>query len=166
MYKRSLAVVVIVLLLFTISAVLLLEQTERVRLTLDAVKLDATGTEIGNVQIKLEGLKYDHFFHPDQLIVSIAPFDGHINIEVSNYVSGGRETKGQILDSVLGDFFYVSCGGWYTPNDDIFFADLAFSPDLDCWLFRDKSNELYYVASISETKNTKELIDYFSKLIR
>ena len=164
--NKRIIIVIVVILCLALFALFAFPQVEPVNLTLDTTKLDADGNEIGSIQIKLEGSKYDYFFLPDQLIVSIAPFDGHINVEVSNYVSKGRETKGQIQKSVLGDFFYVSCGGWYTPNDDLFFADLAFSPDLDCWLFRDKSNELYYVASIIGRKNTEELVDYFSQLIR
>lgn len=158
-------IVFVVLLCLVLCALFVFPRTESVVLTLDTIKVDANGNELGSIQLKLDGSKYDYFFQPDQLIVSIAPFDGHINIEVIDYVSGGQKTKGQIRESVLGDFFYVACGGWYTPNDDMFFADLVFSPDLDCWLFRDKSNELYYVASISGAKDLEELVSYFSKLI-
>ena len=98
-----------VIIFYSIVAILLvciLPWTTPVKKTLNAVKLDAEGNELGTVQIQLEGKKRDYLFRTDRFDVDITPFD--------NFQSFGEALNGKNVPDVIwkldGDISYVHYG--------------------------------------------------------
>lgn len=150
-------------------ALYLIPMPTRIDLVLDAVKVDAEGNELGTFQIQLAGFRYDYLFQKSRLNIDVQPFDEYASIMLSDVYYGGQKIPGAILkydftgemEAFEPDWTYVGCGGKKINQTYGFLASLAFSPDLDRWLFADHSGKVYYVASVSGTDATADLIGYF-----
>lgn len=140
--------------------------------TLNAVKLDADGNEIGTVQITMRGIKWSSLLLPDRLTVTVDPFDGLKKLDLDSaefrstrwydyletsfvHVHSDMDTSldgKEMLDSFTSETFQFS---------------IKLSPDFDRWSIcriLDKTERVYYLTSISGNYSTQELLDYFSDL--
>ena len=155
-----------VIIFYSIVAILLiciLPWTTPVKKTLNAVKLDAEGNELGTVQIQLEGKKRDYLFRTDRFDVDITPFD--------NFQSFGEVLNEKNVPDVIwkldGEISYVRSGLSYkdelrpTASSLI----LAFNRKMDRFILFDMSEEFRYVASTKEEITSQELLEYFSELL-
>ena len=167
--KKTFLIIGIILMLAFIVGVILyyVPYVTKINITLNAVKLDENGNEIGTVQIVIQGNKQDYLFQEDRVDLSIEPFDNLVNITPSNQDG----IAGVIHPTFVGDYSLVYYGAsvqtTVNVTDAYAFCTLAISDDLGRWAFRRSENgkETYYVASVSGNDTTEELIAFFRGLI-
>ena len=135
-----------------------------VDLTLNAVKLDENGNEIGTAEIHIKGHKLDDLFRDSRLDVDIEPFDVVENAQLVQGSNGsGSITTFNFTDVPMMEL-YFTCND--KQENDFTWLHLTFTEEMDCFvlrLLRDSGN-MYYVASSSGNYDTQGVIDYFKDI--
>lgn len=165
MNKRSMIFLAVILVVFLAVALYFVPKITPVQLTLDAVKVDGDGNELGTAQILISGSKLDYLFKPSRIDVYIHPFDNYTAIGPTTYVTRFEEIPGMIENYPGREFLYARYSGFSDRSGYLSSFRLAFSPDLTCWAFCDHQNSVFYVASVGNECTTAELVDYFAGLI-
>ena len=140
----------------------LLPWPTKVDLTLNAIKLDSEGEEVGSQQIIMEGQKLDYLFKDARMNLSFTPFDGFVWIKPTEVQPAG--TTGNIWHALENDILYVRYYGCDRAAN-IHLLILGFSPDLDRWILLDHTDNVCYVASVNADHTVQELKEYFKILI-
>ena len=156
--KKTWTISIAVIVAVVVAAVCLLPRSTWINQTLNAVKLDADGNEIGTVTIHIEGVHLDFLFFPDRLQVSILPFDHLRSVTLSRY----NGVKGGTFPDAGGTYIKVWFSAWNLHAGAPCTGEIGFSDDFDCWLIRDYTNSVSYVASVSSEYTTDELKTHFS----
>ena len=145
----------------TLAALYFIPKTTNVDLTLDAVKLDLSGNEIGAARITVTGKKLDYLFQKDRLLVQISPLEGL-----------PEATNRNIDDRVIyhEGYCYVHLFATDPAQPEVLPAVvLAFSEDLDRWAVRVNTGAgdpaVCYVSSVSGTYSVKALTQFFHPLV-
>lgn len=167
--RNGILLSVIAVILLLALALYFIPLPTRVGLTLEATKLDSEGNELGTVQIKMSGYKFDYLFQLDRLDVFIQGFENYAWMKASDY----NHITGAILKLNLPEeykdrepeWMYSYYGGPYANNDRTFSATVAFSPDLDRWLICNDTDNVYYIASVSGNDTVADLVEYFHQII-
>lgn len=165
MEKRSVVFLILLALVFAAVLLYFVPCSTPIDLQMEAVKIDSEGNELGTYVLSIKGSKKDYLFQPSRLDVSIDPID-HINvITPADSITKFGSIPGMIETFLLGDYLHVSYGGWVEITKEGIFCTLAFSPDMQRWIFCDDSNRICYVASVDGAYTTAELMDYFQSMI-
>lgn len=171
--RIALIVIIVVAILFLATSLYLIPIATPINLTLDAIKVDNNGDVIGTAQISLNGYKFDYLFQKSRLDLYIHPFDEYASIIATDVYYNGQPMTGAIMKYEFSgetkafepDWMFVCYGALYSGKTYPVSVSLAFSPELDRWLFADHSGKIYYVASVSEDVQTADLIKYFQMMI-
>lgn len=163
--KKPILFIIIVALLFIVTALYFTPYITPVELVLNAVKVDSDGNELGTAQIIMAGSKLDYLFQPSRIDVYIHPFDGITSIGPSNSITDFGDIPGMLQTIPSGNYHYAYYHGILENSDVLVFVRLGFSSDMTRWIFCDISNSVYYVASVDDACTTQELIEYFDGLI-
>lgn len=158
---------VFVLLLFAYAILARVpKSTTPVDVSLNMVKLDEKGNEIGTVPVTIKGRIEKYWFHEDQLDVIISPFESYTEFTPGNLngLSGGV--------SDFHDLLYTPYHG-KGPDGYEHFA-IYFSKDMKYWAFvvdNWNGNEPYkiigrYIASTNEGDSAEDIKEYFNGLLR
>lgn len=171
MYKK---LAIIAIICIVVIGVILLVLPRTTSVTLHAVKFDAQGNEIGQVDIPLE-YTVKPVFSKNLKKITVGEFDGFGGTEV---IATDRATSDlqdyYSITVVIGD----STGDLPTSDhpsldhleSDSYRCIVSASPDLDRWmirvLFGNENVEYFYVSSISGDNTPQELLDYFDTSLR
>lgn len=136
-----------------------------VDLTLNAVRMDHEGNVTGDAMIHVQGTRYDYLFQMPRLDVNITPFDGHYDIYAATFTSDYGDVVGAVRSYESDEYEFVTYAGMYEPKNDMFIGTLGFSPDMDQWIFCNKTYGVYYVSSVSGEYTAAELAEYFHWLM-
>lgn len=165
MHKKSLIFLGVLAVILIIYFLWSFPFMTRVDLTLNAVRMDHEGNVTGEAVIHVEGNRYDYLFQMSRLDVNIGAFDGHYDIYAATFTSDYGDVVGAIRSYESDEYEFVTYAGMFEPKNDMFIGTLAFSPDLDKWIFCNKTYGVYYVASVSGEYTAAELADYFHWLM-
>lgn len=128
--------------------------------TVQAVKLDAQGKELGTVQIRLEGTRWISLLLADRLKVTLGPIDDFPSTKVDT-----DTFKQQITEEFLSHSFGIVSTNFSSDDPSHSYAyHLHVSPDLDRWMIHivvDNAEEFYYIGCVSGEASTQELLNYF-----
>ncbi len=142
-----------------------------IKVSMEAVKLDEYGNQVGTVPIAINGYLKEYLFRSDALDVNIAPFDGLTDFEPVE----------QLNDHVFGAIHNWQWSDWrstfYTANGVGYFyhVDMYFDQDFERWLFsprgylytsmESKKEKYYYIASANEEDSLEDLKEYFKQIL-
>lgn len=137
--------------------------------TLQMVKLDTDGNELGTFDVHFTGEYLDYLFDEDCVLLTIDPFDGIKNIKTTDTVNDedgritrfGKEYGLEYCQLILdGDTTYAG-------RFEFVFIRLYYTEEIDRIALTCYSNnqEWTYVASLSGQYTTEEIVDYFGGLI-
>ena len=144
-------------LLCVAGAILLIPRYSPFQLTLNAVKLDAQGNNLGTAQLQMRGSVYEYAFRPKQMEVAIADFDGFTGVGESTSRSGSYT---EIMQSPIASYEYITMYALSRETGQMEFLTLAFTADLDWWMLLTSPTEAYF-ACVSGNTGTEELVDLF-----
>ena len=150
------------LILVLSTAFYFLPKTSTFNYVLDAVVLDADGNEIGIQQIHIQGSRINYVTKDDHMDITIDPFADYSVIRTDTDNKTG--IKGLIKQGLTGEYYRVAISGGCAESGTIFFGYLGFDADLEKWIFSDQTNEIYYIASVTQNSTTHELAKYFRGL--
>lgn len=138
--------------------------------TLDAIKLDADGNEIGTAKIHIYGDRLPSFLTEERIVLTIDPFDDLYQIEDAklNDKIGHVQHIGKDPDNP--GFLRLLYNAKRTGTTDTITCVLTFSPDMQCFAFHcypfgSDYKETVYVGSVSGDYSTRELIEFFNGLV-
>ncbi|MBE6916801.1 MAG: hypothetical protein E7470_02680 [Ruminococcaceae bacterium] len=129
-------------------------------LTLTMTQIDQEGNATRNWQMFIEGEKGESPSGIPYLYARISSFDGIKNIETINNLDSNLP---EIVTYPGVDPCAVTCLGFEAGMPAA--VNLAFSPDLQRWLFYNIADETYFVGSVNNKFTTQELYSYFSPII-
>ena len=140
------------------------------RQTLNAVKIDASGNELGTVQIPVDGIKYTSVLLGDTLKATLGPIEDFpdTTIDSSKFRTSPfypylTQSFGIADTSYEGDLIDAIQNDGLTHNSYTF--HLRTSEDLDRWyihIVQNNEQEVYYVGSFSSSFTAAELYEYFN----
>lgn len=163
MKKRLLVIGAIVI---AIIAICLLSFPIPYNQTLNAVKLDAVGNEIGTVQISIEGRKWCSLLQKDYLDVNVGGFDDILPMQINT--SEWRKNVFEEYQSATFAIVNSSLGSTDGTASTVYGYTLNVCPDFDRWVILIRSGtvtQAYYVGSISGNYTTEEIAEYFNVLV-
>ena len=131
--------------------------------TLNAVKLDEDGNEIGTAQLHLTGRYVNYFILEDQLELSIDPIDGLMHIKTLDKPGLPRS-----LGNYTGTEYWRHFLSAYDATNNIgAFVELYCTEEFDRLAFYviGVKKNTYYVTSVSGNYTTREIIEYFNGLV-
>ena len=165
MKKRVIAICsVLVALIGICSALYHVPIRTKIQATCNAMKLDANGNQIGQVQIILEGYRYDYLFQQDRLNIDIAPFDDWKTFHLTEDVSTGKT-------GLISRFFdKFACVNLYTVSPKtgmISFCKLYITDDFGYIALQiaDTDETVYYVASANDSATAEQIIQHFQGIV-
>jgi len=131
-------------------------------LSLNAVKLDKDGNEIGTAQIRIKGHKLDYLFQDSQLDAEIELADNGVNM----YLINGRNAPHAISTYEFNGHQYMQLTGYYYNKqaNESTFLRITFTGELDCFVFYFPDDKVYYVGSASGNYDTQGILDYFNTI--
>lgn len=170
MFKRRMYIVFAVSISLVLIGILLylIPWVTPVDLTLDAIKLDSDGNEIGTEQLQIKGYRYDYLFQKDRMDVTIKPLGiRSIDVQTNNSVTGTGviHSCGAIFDPECSR---VSLGGWNSDAGYMLVSDLYFTEEFDRFglVCRPYGDDVFsYVMSINGNYKSQELLEYFKGLV-
>ena len=128
--------------------------------TMNAVKLDAQGNQLGTVQIQFDGPRWTSLLLADRIRVTTSPIDGFPSTKVDT----GKFTQ-QITEEFLSlSFGIVSTDFISNDHSHGYSYRLHVSPDFDRWMIHivvDNAEEFYYIGCVSGEASTQDLLNYF-----
>lgn len=159
----GLVIIFVSLILMTAALLYIFPRQTPIDVTLEAVKLDAEGDEIGTAQLHITGRYVNYFFLEDKLELTMDPVDGLTQIgkfeDASFPHSLGNETGTEYWEYSMPS---------YNPNSNsIEFGNLVFTEEFDriAYLTTVSGQDICYVGSVSAEYTTQELIDYFNGIV-
>ena len=160
--KRTIIFICVAVLL--IAALLcFLPLPTRVNLTLNAVKLDAEGNEIGTVQIPIQGTKWLSLFRQDRLDVTVGGFDDILPAQIDT-----SQLRKNSFEEYYRTTFGIVSTAFDSPNElasTSYTYTLEVCPKFDRWLILIRSGmdtKACYLGSISGNYTTLALLEYFN----
>ncbi len=167
MDKKSSVIILCIGIAVIVLLCLLLPRTSSV--TLHAVKLDATGQVVGQVEIPL---KYTAASALSKRLkrVTISEFDGFCGITITDASRGVSPFRDYLSITVgvgnhTGDLPTPDNPSFDGMQSQGFRCIVEVSPDLDRWMIRiqdtDSKEEFIYVSSVSGADTAQQLLDYF-----
>ena len=168
MKKRFIAMIIII-------AVVLMASFAHFELpyehTLNAVKLDAQGNEIGTVDIPIQGIVRRSLLLPDELLAQVREFDSisGFDVDSAKYEKfvGDDFLHCTFATTDLGskdDILHAFTNGSGELNPTSYTYSVSISEDFDRWLIHvvvDDNEPVYYLATVSGKYTTQELQDFF-----
>ena len=137
--------------------------------TLQMVKLDTDGNELGTFDVHFTGEHLVYLFDEDCILLTIDPFDGMKNIKTTDTVNDedGRITRFGKEHGLEYCQLILDAGTTYAGRFEFVFIRLYFTEEMDRIALACNSNgqEWTYVASISGQYTTEEIVDHFGGLI-
>lgn len=140
--------------------------------TINAIKIDAEGNRIGNIEITLDGTKMSSLFRKNTLLVDVGSIDDVPVFEVdsSQYEQHFNENFLHCqfviddISDVIGSIMY---------EEDITQSNsynyyVCISNDFDQWLISVSVNDdpkVYYMGSVSGSKSYDQLAEYFARVL-
>ena len=168
MPKRFVGILCIILVIGAITGICLYHIPKKtpINVTLEAIKIDEHGSEIGTVNISIQGNLKEYMSQDACLDVDISPFDGLGNIEP--IVTLPSKLPGVISYTTplkFGSVIYSA-----SLDEDKRALIIYFSTDFQYWLICSRSPDhnngmCYYAASTSVSDSLTELKDYFKGII-
>lgn len=132
--------------------------------TLNAVKLDEDGNEIGTAKLHITGRYVNYFILEDQLELSIDPIDGLMHIKTMDKPGLPRS-----LGNQTGTEYWMHSMSAYDPDANAgAFLDFFCTEEFDRFAIRLISGEqgnFWYVTSVSGDYTAQEIIEYFSGIV-
>ena len=137
--------------------------------TLNAVKIDASGKELGTAQITVDGIKYTSVFLGTTLEATFASIEESPDFKINtskfrtspfypyltqSFVIADTSYEGELIDAIQNDAL----------TNNAYTYHLRTSEDLDCWyihILQNNEQEIYYVGSFSGSFTSAELYAYF-----
>ena len=158
----SIIFLIVVLLGCIALALWTIPKTSNISLSLDAVKLDESGKEIGTAKIEIQGSHLNYLFQEDRINLVIAPFDGLTNIRLIT-----NHSDSAVPSTIGGDYLYLGFGIWGAPFEDMDLCSLYYTKDFECFSFKvpHPEGDVYYVASASGDYTTQEIVKAFNGLV-
>ena len=183
--KKSILIIVSIVLLLIIAALLCIVPWDNwnpngsedgttsqmpIDFTLNAIKLDAVGNEIGTAQIHIHGYRLPFIFPNERIVLTIDPFDDLYQIEDSEVNGEIGHIKYIGKEPNTPEFMRLSFIAKSTNAEGMVDCTLTFSPDMECFAFRcypfgSDYEEATYIASVSGDYSTRELIEFFNGLV-
>ena len=168
MYKR---LIYILGLLATVSGIVVIwlyhiPQKTPVNVTLEVIKFDEHGSEIGIENISIQGNAEAYILRGEYLNVNIANFDGVSNIKTA--VDVESRMPGLICDSISPQYNYVGYSAMQA--EQAISLTVFFSKNYERWLilsrpaFRDEG-AVYYLGSTSASDSVDDLKAFFAGII-
>ncbi|MBE6976296.1 MAG: hypothetical protein E7439_03765 [Ruminococcaceae bacterium] len=123
----------IAIVLLILAALYFIPKTTPIDLTLDTLKTDMDGNELGSVSITLKGNRKEYLLQEDRLTLTIDDFD-HL-YDIRPWVTGDGDPPYFSLTQKDGDDYYYIC---YVANstitgEDSVFLYVVFRKDLSKW---------------------------------
>lgn len=113
-------------------------------ITMDAVKSDSDGKELGTVPITVQGTITEYLFRNDRIEIEIEPFEDLYDIEQ-------RTTDFFIDDSDQKGHYLVECNASSTiVGEDSYMVTVFFREDLSRWEFFRVCRKYHYVEETEE----------------
>jgi hypothetical protein len=163
---RIISICVICLAVVAVNAALLycFPRQTKIDLTLDAVKLDEDGNEIGTAKLHITGRYVNYFILEDQLELSIDPIDGLMHIKTMDKPGLPRS-----LGNYTGTEYWMHSMGAYDPDANAgAFLDFFCTEEFDRFAIRLISGEqgnFWYVTSARGDYTAQEIIEYFGGIV-
>lgn len=168
MSKKFAYILCIILGIGVIAGICLYRIPQRtpINVTLEAIKIDENGSEIGTVNISMQGNLEEYIFRDSCLNVEIAPFDGLSDIEP--VVEAESRMSGPIIYDSSIQLNYVVYSADH--EDNAISLIIFFSTDFERWLILSRpsfQNEgaVYYLGSTSASDSIDDLKDFFAAII-
>lgn len=162
--KKGLMICIVVVVLVSAVVLSVFPWPSTFSHTLNAVKLDSRGNEIGIVQLQISGIRTRSLFKSRLAQVSVEGLDSHPALTVSFAREGSQ--PGPYSDNYSANFNHVYIS--LTPGGGgSLFGTIHASKDLDRWMIHLRpgdGGEAYYMASVSGAYSPEELIRYFQML--
>ena len=156
MYKKALITVIAAVVLIAAVLICVIPRFHSVDVTLQTTKFNKQGESLGTYDIHIHGNRLDYLSGKDELEVTISTFDNLMNGHVA------REKIRTLPGSGIGFVYYFVSNA--ATRDSVSF-EIAFSPDMERWVFCNVSNKVYYLGSVDGKQNTQELVEYFHSFI-
>lgn len=162
MNKRSVIFLVIVSVIFICVLGYFTPSVTPMNMTLNAVRVDLDGNELGTQTLVFTGSRLDYLIKPSRLDLTIPSFDEDISyIMTATYQSDYGEIVGYIRDYPPFDFQYVAYGAYLKSENSLTAGTLYFSPDMTRFAFMWPELDTYFLASVNDEYTTAELVEYF-----
>ena len=132
--------------------------------TLNAVKLDEDGNEIGTAKLHITGRYVNYFILEDQLELSIDPIDGLMHIETTDK-SGLPRSLGNQTGT---EYWMHSMGAYDSDANGMTFVGFFCTEEFDRLAIRmsnAKQGDFWYVTSVSGDYTVQEIIEYFGGIV-
>ena len=122
---------------------------------MNAVKLDANGNILGSVSLGIQFNITEILLHDTRFSYSITDFD-----TLKSFTSGKDEPFS------LLNYLFISTSAVRSDKKDIVFCNVYSSPEFDQWLIWNRSEDIFYVASLGDNRTTLEVLTYFADVIK
>ena len=159
----SICVICLVVLALIATMLYCFPRQTPIDVTLNAVKLDEDGNEIGTAQLHISGRYVNYFLLEDKLELQMDPVDGIVQIGKCD----DAHLPYSLGDQTGTEYWMHSMSGFDPDANSITFGYLVFTKEFDCiaYLTSTSGKEVCYVGSVSDNMTTQELIDYFNGIV-
>ena len=165
MFKNNtiLAIIIAIVLAAIICFAIILcsvPKVTNINQTLQAVRLDDSGTPIGTAEITLQGFSRNYLIQEDRMYIEISSSDNYANVQI-NDPYGSRISSPNNVD--LQTVFSAT----YTDTGENVAVGILFDKDYSIWAFQfaNQNDVVWYVASTNESRSTEDIIQYFGGLV-
>ena len=128
-------------------------------LSLDAVKLDKDGNQIGTVNITMQVQELNYLLQEDRIALNITPFDGLTSFIYEQSAIG----EGDVPKHLFGDVWRLFMGAYDTRQNAMTFLGVHFTEDFDSFAIH--TGDVCYVASVSGDRTLQELRELFGGIV-
>ena len=125
-------------------------------LTVNAVKMNKNGEELGTVQLHINGFYQENLFAKDTVFLEFDDFDRYIYIKTANktIISFIETQNGKSIVTLM-------IGAGEFPGYDMAGFNLVFSEEFDRFYLQSHTLE-YYIGSVSGNYTAYEIVEYFN----
>lgn len=160
--SKALRITLICSLLIALVVVLLWIFPRRISIdqTVNAVEVDANGTEIATLQIRIQGEILDYFFLDDRLAFTVDPFDDFTSIRASG--NSGAVSKHEDLNT--GKSYYLLHFLAGSASDNIANCMILLSAEYEYIAFHSSlsnGDSSTYVAADIDDNIKREIAEFF-----
>lgn len=163
MKKKTIIIATVAILLVLAIAVCVIPIPMKFQPTIQAIKLDNEGNQLGTVELQLDGWVTRSLFRKHLWSLTILPFEDYpkakVNISnVSEDILGGYQKTSFVIAAITQEMF--SEGG----DGNAYGFHVAYTDDLEFWCIRvdtDETPGYYYLGSASGQASTEELMEIF-----
>ena len=144
--------------LIVAAALYFIPKTTPIDVTVDAVKMDQAGNELGTVQLHIKGVYREYLFREPLMELEIDPFGNYMNIQGGGLHFLELPERDFDMGSMLLTAYQVTENRMCTLN-------MVFTDSFDRFMISDgdsNSTEFSYVASISGKYAARETVEYIN----